>query len=60
MLLSDPKLMARIAVVDPVFTLTVPPEVTAATGVDALTHAIEALYLCKGIFDERYLCVVRG
>lgn len=42
MLLSDPKLMARIAVVDPVFTLTVPPEVTAATGVDALTHAIEA------------------
>ncbi len=42
MLLSDPKLMAKIAVVDPVFTLTVPPEVTAATGVDALTHAVEA------------------
>lgn len=42
MLLSDPKLMVRIAVVDPVFTLTVPPGVTAATGVDALTHAIEA------------------
>ena len=42
MLLSDPKLMARLAVVDPVFTLTVPPGVTAATGVDALTHAIEA------------------
>lgn len=42
MLLSDPKLMATIAVVDPVFTLTAPPAVTAATGVDALTHAIEA------------------
>ncbi len=42
MLLSDPKLMADIAVVDPVFTLTVPAGVTAATGVDALTHAIEA------------------
>ena len=42
MLLSDPKLMARIAVIDPVFTLTVPPAVTAATGVDALTHAVEA------------------
>lgn len=42
MLLSDPKLMAELAIVDPVFTLTVPPEITAATGVDALTHAIEA------------------
>lgn len=42
MLLSDPKLMADLAVVDPVFTLTVPPGVTASTGVDALTHAIEA------------------
>lgn len=42
MLLSDPKLMATLAVVDPIFTLTVPPEVTVATGVDALTHAIEA------------------
>ncbi len=42
MLLNDPKLMADLAVVDPVFTLTSPPHVTAATGVDALTHAIEA------------------
>jgi alcohol dehydrogenase class IV len=42
MLLSDAKLMADIAVVDPVFTMTAPPSVTAATGADALTHAIEA------------------
>ncbi len=42
MLLIDPKLMANLAVVDPVFTLTVPPEITVATGIDALTHAIEA------------------
>ncbi|MDR3311819.1 MAG: iron-containing alcohol dehydrogenase [Spirochaetaceae bacterium] len=42
MLLSDPRLMAALAVVDPVFTLTAPPGVTVATGVDALTHAIEA------------------
>lgn len=42
MLLSDPKLMADLAVVDPIFTITVPAGVTAATGVDALTHAIEA------------------
>ena len=42
MLLSDPKLMVDMAILDSDFTITVPPEVTAATGVDALTHAIEA------------------
>ncbi len=42
MLLSDPKLMADLAVVDPVFTMTVPQSVTANTGVDALCHAIES------------------
>lgn len=47
MLLSDAKLMADLAVVDPVFTLTAPPHVTAATGVDALTHAVEAYTSAK-------------
>ena len=31
-----------LAVVDPLFTLSLPPKVTADSGVDALTHAIEA------------------
>lgn len=42
MLLKGPALMPDVAVIDPQFTMTAPPKVTAATGVDALTHAIEA------------------
>ena len=42
MLLKGPSLMPDLAVIDPAFTVTAPKGVTAATGVDALTHAIEA------------------
>lgn len=42
MLLAGPSILPQLAVVDPAFTMTAPPKVTVATGVDALTHAIEA------------------
>lgn len=42
MLLKGKVLMPALAVIDPQFTMTAPPKITAATGLDALCHAVEA------------------
>jgi alcohol dehydrogenase class IV len=38
----SPHLLARVALLDPDLTRSMPPRVTAATGFDALTHCLEA------------------
>lgn len=42
MLLKGAVLMPDVAIIDPRFTMTAPKKITAATGLDALTHAMEA------------------
>src|SRR5262249_41663465 len=45
-IIFSPKLLARAVFADPEWTLDLPAPVTAATGMDALTHCVEA-YLAK-------------
>jgi alcohol dehydrogenase class IV len=57
-ILFSPKLLARIVFADPVLTMDLPAAVTAATGMDALTHNMEAYIakmshpMCEGIALE--------
>ena len=46
-ILFHPKLLAKTIFADPLLTMDLPPFVTAATGMDALTHNMEA-FLAKG------------
>ena len=43
---TDPKLLPAMVALDPGLMLGLPPAITAATGMDALTHAVES-YLCS-------------
>ena len=47
MLISSPFVMPTVAIVDPLLTLSSPRGLTAAVGIDALTHAIEAYVSLK-------------
>lgn len=45
--LNDVSLIPHYAVLDPLLTVNLPPHITATTGMDALTHAVEA-YIGRG------------
>jgi len=47
MLITSPFLIPQKAIVDPLLTLSMPRGLTAAVGIDALTHAIEAYVSVK-------------
>jgi len=57
-ILFSPKLLAKIVFADPLLTMGMPSAITAATGMDALTHNMEAYLakmphpLCEGIALE--------
>ena len=61
MLIASPHVIPRVALVDPLLTLTMPQELTAGTGLDALTHAIEAFVSVKAqpITDTLALGAIR-
>lgn len=46
MLMVDTNCLAHLALDDPMLMVGMPPSLTAATGIDALTHAIES-YICN-------------
>jgi alcohol dehydrogenase class IV len=50
------EMMPDIAICDPTVTLSMPPKITAETGMDAMTHALEALVSTRANYVSDALC----
>lgn len=59
MILADRHLSPLVAIEDPELTVSLPPAVTAASGMDALTHAVEA-HVSTAANDWTRLCSRRA
>lgn len=57
--INDTALIPRIAVLDPILTAALPPHITAQTGMDALTHAVEA-YIGRSNTKETKMMAVKA
>lgn len=53
--INDTVLIPELAVLDPMLTIKLPPHITSATGMDALTHAVEA-YIGRSNTAETKQC----
>ncbi|MFH1137158.1 MAG: aldehyde dehydrogenase family protein [Pseudomonadota bacterium] len=59
--IMDPRIIPNTAILDPRFTMTLPPSLTASTAMDAMTHAVEALTstMAQPICDGQALQAIR-
>ena len=59
--LVDPRIIPNTAILDPQFTLTLPPGLTVTTAMDAMTHAVEAMtsIMSQPICDGQALQAIR-
>jgi len=66
LIVLSPRLLPSVALCDPELTLSLPPNLTAATGMDALTHCVESYLsttphpICDGIALEGLRWVAQG
>ena len=59
--LTSYRIFPNLAILDPKMTVTMPAKITAATGMDALTHAVEAYYCLQKnpISDAFAICAIQ-
>ena len=59
--LVDPRIIPNTAILDPQFTMTLPPGLTVSTAMDAVTHAVEAMtsIMAQPICDGQALQAIR-